>query len=227
METVLIIEDESDIVELIQYNLERDGFSVVAAKNGEAGLQEAYRRRPSLIILDLMLPGIQGMEVCRRLRQREDTRNIPLIILTAKSEESDIVVGLEMGADDYVTKPFSPRELLARVKAVLRRAQGSEKEPPNLIQRGGITIDPWRHEVLVGERPVALTLAEFRLLQTLASHPGRVFTRDQLLDSITEGRAIIIDRNVDVHIRSIRKKLHLKEDPIATVRGVGYKFRED
>jgi DNA-binding response OmpR family regulator len=173
-----------------------------------------------------MLPGMNGLEVCKTLKKSEDTKSIPIIMLTAKGEESDIVLGLEMGADDYVTKPFSPRELLARVRAILRRTRsGSEKEEQKIVV-GPLMIDCTKHEVLFKSQNVALTLAEFRLLRTLASHPGRVFTRDQLIDRITGGEAVVIDRNVDVHVRAIRKKLGEENDVITTVRGVGYKCFE-
>jgi DNA-binding response OmpR family regulator len=227
MESILIIEDDADILELLTYNLARDGYHVHSAKNGETGLKEAVRLVPSLILLDLMLPGIQGMEVCRRLKQRPETSAIPLIMMTAKGEESDVVLGLEMGADDYVVKPFSPKELLARIRAVLRRASGEGRgEYAQAIRLGDVLIDSWRHEVRVGGEAVPFTLTEFRLLQALASNPGRVFTRDQLLERITEGKSFIIDRNIDVHIRSIRLKLKTDRDRIVTVRGLGYKCQE-
>ena len=223
----LVIEDDPDIVELVQYNLHREGFEVYAAKNGEAGIVEASTRRPSLILLDLMLPGIEGLEVCRTLKKNGATRNIPVVMLTAKGEESDIVLGLEMGADDYVTKPFSPRELVARLRAVLRR--GALKDPgaaPGLLEMGPLVIDSERHEVTLNGKPVTLTLAEFRLLRALVSNAGRVFTRDQLVEKITAGESIVTDRNVDVHISSLRKKLDSLADAIITVRGVGYKFKD-
>jgi two-component system alkaline phosphatase synthesis response regulator PhoP len=227
MPTVLIIEDDADIVELVQYNLQREGFRVHAAIDGEAGLAESRVRRPSLILLDLMLPGIEGLEVCRLLKTDERTRSIPVIMLTAKGEESDVVVGLGVGADDYVTKPFSPRELVARVRAVLRRRPpDGGADGPQRLQLGPLTIDTARHEVLRRGKALTLTRSEFRLLKALATHPGRVFTRDELLDKITGGEAIISDRNVDVHIRSIRKKLQSDADLLVTVRGVGYKCRD-
>jgi len=190
-------------------------------------LQDAQRSKPSLVILDLMLPGIDGLKVCKKLREDPETQAIPIIMLTAKGEETDVVVGLEFGADDYVTKPFSPNELLARVRAVLRRANLADDGAAEArIEVGPITIDSDRHEVYNRGTPLALTLAEFKLIRTLASRPGRVFTRDQLLESITGGEVFLIDRNIDVHIRAIRKKLGGDAEFISTVRGVGYKCRD-
>jgi DNA-binding response OmpR family regulator len=170
---------------------------------------------------------MDGLEVCRTLRRNSATQGAGIIMLTAKGEESDIVVGLEMGADDYVTKPFSPRELLARIRAVLRtRSRRTNGEPSSRIELGDVVLDALRHEVLVGGKPIGLTRAEFRLLWTLASHPGRVYTRDQLVESITAGESIILDRNVDVHVSAVRKKLGSEADVIATVRGVGYRCKD-
>lgn len=226
-ETILIVEDDPDIVELVQYNLEREGFKVLTAKEGESGLREAASRRPSLILLDIMLPGMEGLEVCRRLKQVDGTKTIPLMMVTAKGEESDVIVGLEMGADDYVVKPFSPRELIARIRAILRRGPvHRDPDLPEKISQGPVTIDAARHEVTVRGKPVPLTLAEFRLLRALAANPGRVFTRDQLLDKLTGGDVIVTDRTVDVHISALRKKLRSDGELIVTVRGVGYKFKD-
>jgi two-component system alkaline phosphatase synthesis response regulator PhoP len=227
-QTILIIEDDTDIVELVQYNLERDGLALLVANDGEAGLTVARERLPALILLDLMLPGMEGLEVCRHLKRDTATSSIPLIMLTAKGDETDIVLGLGLGADDYVTKPFSPKQLIARIRAVLRRGVPREVTPTPLhrLRQGALTVDADRHEVRVDGEPVSLTVAEFRLLHTLAAHPERVFTRDQLLDKITKGESVIIDRNVDVHVRAIRKKLGVHGDCIVTVRGVGYKCRE-
>jgi len=221
--TLLVIEDDPDIVELLRYNLEREGFRVLVAMDGERGLAEAARSHPDLVLLDLMLPGLDGLEVCRRLRTQEATRGVPVLVLTAKSEEADVVIGLEMGADDYLTKPFSPRELLARVRALLRRAQRTDESGKTRIEMHGLVLDVTRHEVLNQGDPVPLTRAEFRLLWTLAQRPGRVFSRNELVDEITAGEALIIDRNVDVHVSAIRKKLGEAGKMIATVRGVGYK----
>ena len=223
--TILVIEDEPDILELIQFNLESEGFKVITSGTGKEGYRLAGERSPDLIVLDLMLPDISGIEVCRLLRQEAKTRNLPIIMATARDREADVVLGLELGADDYITKPFSVRELSARVRAVLRRAEPSSSDPPGQIVRAGpLEMDPERHEVRIHGQPVELTLAEFRLLAALAGAPGRVFTRDQLLDRITGGQATIIDRNVDVHIRALRRKLGSEVDLIATIRGVGYKF---
>ncbi len=222
--TLLVIEDDPDIVELVRYNLEREGLQVLVSGDGDRGLTEAARLQPDLIVLDLMLPGLDGLEVCRRLRALDGTRGIPVLVLTAKGEEADIVVGLEMGADDYLTKPFSPRELVARVRALLRRAQRATSESGKThIELPGLVLDLTRHEVLHEGEPVPLTRAEFRLLWTLAKRPGRVYSRNELVDEITAGEALIIDRNVDVHVSSIRRKLGEAGRLIATVRGVGYK----
>ena len=223
-QTLLVIEDDPDIVELLRYNLEREGYRVLVATDGERGLADAGKQQPDLVLLDLMLPGLDGLEVCRRLRGQDGTRGIPVLVLTAKSEETDVVIGLEMGADDYLTKPFSPRELLARVRALLRRvARGSEEVGRTRIELGELVLDLARHEVTSQGSLVPLTRAEFRLLWTLIQRPGRVFTRNELVDEITAGEAVIVDRNVDVHVSSIRKKLGDSGKRIATVRGVGYK----
>ena len=222
--TLLVIEDDPDIVELLRYNLEREGYRVLVATDGERGLAEAVRHPPELILLDLMLPGLDGLEVCRRLRAQDETRGTPVLMLTAKSEETDIVIGLELGADDYLTKPFSPRELLARVRALLRRAKrGPDDGSKTRIELHGLVLDVERHEVLKEGELVPLTRAEFRLLWKLVQRPGRVYPRDELVEEITAGEALIIDRNVDVHVSSIRKKLGEAGKLIATVRGVGYK----
>ena len=227
-EQILIIEDEEDIREILRYNLEREGFEVAGAATGEEGLAMARRRVPDLILLDLMLPGIQGLEVCRRLRKQDATADVLLIIVSAKGEEADVVAGLEMGADDFVTKPFSPRELIARVRSALRRGATQQRgDDVGSIEVGPLTIDPTRHEARVGEDPVDLTLAEFRLLQALASSPGRVFTRAQLIERITGGHHHIVERNVDVHVRALRKKLGEHGALIRTVRGVGYKIDDE
>ena len=225
--SLLLIEDDPDIVELLRYNLEREGFSVRAAASGEDGLAEARRHAADLVVLDLMLPGIDGLEVCRRLKTGAETRDVAVVMLTAKGEEADVVTGLELGADDYLTKPFSPRELVARVRAVLRRRSREEKDAERTrIQVGSLAVDATRHEVLLDGEPVPFTRSEFRLLWALLSRPGRVFTRNELADKITGGETLIIDRNVDVHVSAIRKKLGAAADLIATVRGVGYKCKD-
>ena len=226
-EKILIIEDDFDISELVQYNLEREGYKVFMEHDGERGYTRAVQIKPTLIVLDLMLPGLDGLSVCKQLRSHPVTQDVPIVMLTAKNEESDVVIGLEMGADDYVSKPFSPKELIARIRAVLRRPLlQAPKSPSSLLSVGPVAIDADRHEVLLKGQPLALTLAEYRLLTALASRPGRVFTREQLLEKITGGEVYVIDRNVDVHIRAIRKKLGDEADFILTVRGVGYKCRE-
>jgi two-component system alkaline phosphatase synthesis response regulator PhoP len=224
--TVLVIDDEKDLIELVRYNLQNEGFEVLAARDGESGVREALDRKPDLVLIDLMLPGIDGLEVCHRLRSDERTSRIPLIMLTAKSSEADRVVGLELGADDYVTKPFSPRELAARVKAVLRRAS-VRQEPSDVIRRGALEIDLARHEVSSGEQAVALTATEFRLLHLLASRPGRVFSRSELIDGALGRDVAVLDRTIDVHVVALRKKLGRCGIWIETVRGFGYRFREE
>ncbi len=226
-EKVLVIEDEPDIREVMVYNLSREGYRVLEAKDGEKGLEKARREAPDLILLDLMLPSLDGVEVCRLLRSDPLTQAVPVIMVTAKSEESDVVLGFGVGADDYVAKPFSPKELLARVKAVLRRGnlrEGSAATPRLL--RGNLAIDTLRHEVTLDGEPIVLTATEFRLLSTLAAHPGRVFSRDALLNRVIGQNAVVVERNIDVHIRVIRDKLGNSRDMIETIRGVGYRFRD-
>jgi DNA-binding response OmpR family regulator len=225
-ETILLIEDERDIVEVIQYNFEREGFTILSATNGEKGLDLARSKKPSAIILDLMLPGLDGIEVARRLRSDPQTREISIVMLTAKGEESDVILGLGVGADDYVTKPFRMKELMARVKAVLRRGPLQEEGPSGRrLERNGLVIDTAKYQVVLEGKEIPFTLTEFKLLLALASTPGRVFTRELLLAKI-QGEAYIDERNIDVHVRSIRKKLGSESDYIVTVRGVGYKFKE-
>ena len=223
---ILVIEDDPDIVELLQYNLEREGFEVKVAKTGEEGKARATECRPSLILLDLMLPRTSGLDVCRELRGREDTKRTPIIMVTAKGEESDVVLGLELGADDYVTKPFSVKELIARIHSVLRRTNVRPQKASSRIERGTLVIDSDRHEVLLNGEQVDLTLAEYRLLRALAGSPGRVFTREQLIGQITAGGYMIAERNVDVHVAAIRRKLKEISELIVTVRGIGYKFKD-
>lgn len=224
---IIFIEDESDLREVIEHNLIREGYQVYSSSDGENGLQLIREKSPDLILLDLMLPGLDGLDVCRALKTDAITRAIPIIMVTAKGEESDIVLGLGIGADDYVTKPFSTKELIARIKAVLRRSSLKEDQSgQERIVRGEVVIDMGRHEVQVEGESVVFTATEFRLLHFLASHPGRVFTRDQLLSRVIGEDAYIIDRNIDVHIRSIRKKLGEHLDLIETIRGVGYRFRD-
>lgn len=225
---ILLVEDERDILEVMTYNLQREGFTTLASRDGAKGLELATREHPDMVLLDLMLPSMDGLEVCRRLKEDVSTRSIPIIMVTAKGEESDVVIGLGMGADDYVVKPFSPRELVARVKAVLRRG-GVKDAPPGTehIRREGIALDPVKFRFLVDGESVPLTATEFRLLHLLASHPGRVFTRGEILNRVIGEDTVVIDRNIDVHVRAVRKKLGPYRDLIETQRGVGYRFRDD
>jgi two-component system, OmpR family, alkaline phosphatase synthesis response regulator PhoP len=222
---VLVVDDEKDLIELVRYNLEKEGFQVTSALDGETGFAIAVQSMPDIVLIDLMLPGIDGLEVCSRLRKSERTARIPIIMLTAKSGESDRVVGLEMGADDYVTKPFSPRELAARVKAVLRRT-GAAAPGGIPVRRGGLTIDPVRCEVSSDGKQVSLTATEFKLLQFLTAHPGRVFSRGEIIDGVLGKELLVLDRTVDVHVMSLRRKLGQCGESIETVRGFGYRFCE-
>ena len=223
--TILVIDDEKDLLELVRYNLEKEQFDAISATDGQTGLDIATRHRPDLIVLDLMMPGMDGLEVCRRLRSDSRTSRIPLIMLTAKATEADRIVGLELGADDYVTKPFSPRELVARVKAILRRTN-TQAEPEQLIRHGDLAIDLTRHEVTYGGKAVSLTATEFRILHFLASKPGRVLSRDDIIDAALGRDANVFDRTIDVHITAIRRKLGRGGEQIETIRGFGYKFRD-
>jgi DNA-binding response OmpR family regulator len=225
---ILVIEDEIDILEVVEYNLNREGYRVIGVRDGQTGVDVARDEAPDLILLDLMLPGLDGLEVCRRLKSDDLTSAIPVIMVTAKGEESDIVLGLGLGADDYVTKPFSPKELLARIRAVLRRGPlREERAGGEYIQRKGVAVDAGRHEVKIDGASVQFTPTELRLLHFLAGHPGRVFTRDHLLTRVIGRDAMVIDRNIDVHVRSVRKKLGPYRDMIETIRGVGYRFQDD
>jgi DNA-binding response OmpR family regulator len=224
---VIVIEDEQDIQEVIAYNLTKEGFEVKCTDDGEQGLQLVKKESASLVLLDLMLPGLDGIDVCRRLKEDQNTRGIPIIMVTAKGEESDIVLGLGVGADDYVIKPFSPKELIARVRAVLRRGMPrDDKASKERIVIEDLVIDVGRHEVKIDGVAIVFTATELRLLHFLASNPGRVFTRDHLLTRVIGDDAIVIDRNIDVHIRAVRKKLGKHRDLIETIRGVGYRFQD-
>lgn len=225
-EKILIVDDEKDIVKMIDYNLKKEGFRTVLAYDGEEAIDLAKRDNPDLIILDLMLPGIDGLEVCKTLKKENKTARIPIIMLTAKAQEADKIVGLELGADDYVTKPFSPRELIARVKAVLRRMHEKEKLP-EVLKIGNLTLDFSKIMVYVKNRPVGLTAKEFELLKILIKVNGRVLSRDYLLDTIWGfDHAIEIQtRTVDVHIRTLRKKLKSEARRIITVKNYGYRFQ--
>ncbi len=223
-----VIEDEPDILDILSYNLKREGFEVSTSMNGTEGLKLIQKTMPDLVLLDLMLPGMDGLDICRHIKDDSRTQHIPIIMVTAKGEESDVVLGLGIGADDYIAKPFSPKELIARVKAVLRRTEErkeslTEKEH---IAIGGLTIDTSKYKVCLDDREIKFTATEFRLLRYLASHPGQVFSREQLLNQGFGSDAMVIDRNIDVHIRAIRKKLNSDQDLIETIRGVGYRFRD-
>jgi len=222
---ILVVDDEKDIIELVRYNLEKEGFIVISATDGEKALELVLKKEPEMVILDLMLPGVDGLDVCRELKRNDQTSSIPIIMLTAKGEESDIVIGLELGADDYITKPFSPRVLVARVKAVLRRIK-AKKEEAKIIKINQLTIDLIRHQVTLQGKQLALTSTEFNILAFLAQNRGRVYTRDQLLDQAWKGESFVVDRTVDVHIRRLRQKLGQGLQFIETIRGVGYRFKD-
>jgi DNA-binding response OmpR family regulator len=222
---ILIIEDEQDVIDLLTLHLRKAGFTLATATDGATGLRKAREESPALIILDLLLPKMPGLEVCKVLKTDIATRQIPIIMLTAKAEEIDRIVGLEFGADDYVTKPFSPRELVLRVNAILRRGQaGSAEEKKMAI--GPITLDPSRHLVAVGGKPVRLTSVEFKLLSMLMQRQGRVQARDRLLNEVWGYESLIDTRTVDTHVRRLRKKLGKAAGAIETVRGFGYRIRE-
>ncbi|GIW73066.1 MAG: DNA-binding response regulator [Planctomycetota bacterium] len=227
-ELIVVIEDEPDLREIVAYNLEREGFRVQTAADGRQGLELVRRLRPELVVLDLMLPGLDGIEICRALVSDPATRTSRIVMLTAKSDESDVVLGLGLGADDYVTKPFGTKELIARVRAVLRRGPRRDANEPGAerLVREGVVIDPDRHEVTVDGEPVHFTAAELRLLHHLAAQPGRVFTRAQLIPRISGEDAVVTERTVDAHVRALRKKLGRWRELIETVRGVGYRFRD-
>jgi len=226
----LVVEDEPDIRKLVHYNLAQERFKVIEAEDGEKALKLVQREKPHLIVLDLMLPGLSGLELCRNLRERPETSQIPILMLTAKAGEADRIVGLEMGADDYLTKPFSPRELVARVKAILRRTEMQSSHPVSEVyEKGPLKINFSTYETIVRGKAVRLTLKEFELLGFLVQNPNRVLSRDQLLDRVWGGEVFVDPRTVDVHIRRLRKAIEKndrKPDWILTVRGVGYKFHE-
>lgn len=227
---VLVIEDERDIRELVRVSLAGEGFSTIEAGDGDLGMALARRERPAAVILDLMLPGISGLEVCRQLRSEEGTASVPVVMLTARASEADKVVGLEIGADDYVTKPFSPRELAARVKAVLRRSYRPAAERPHeTYDLGGLRVDLDSYEVYVDDRRVELSLREFELLRFFVTHPNRVYERAQLLELVWGPETYVEPRTVDVHIRRLRRRIERDDSSpewIVTVRGVGYMFDE-
>ena len=222
---IVVIEDEVDILEVITYNLSKEGFDVCSALDGEEGLALIKKEVPDLVLLDLMLPGLDGIEICRKLKTDYSTRSIPIIMVTAKGEESDIVLGLGMGADDYMVKPFRPRELMARIRSVLRRGEFIE-EGEGVVSIDVLVIDIYGHVVKLEGKIIVLTAMEFKLLHFLASHPGQVFTRVILLNHVSSDDTFIIDRNIDVHIRSIRKKLNKHRELIETIHRVGFRFRD-
>lgn len=223
---IIVVEDEADIQDIVAYNLKREGYDVLTAGRGDQGLSLIQSKNPDLVILDIMLPGIDGLTICQQLRAEAKTKALPIIILSAKEEESDVVIGLGLGADDYMPKPFSPRELLARVKALLRRATAQESKTQDQILHGDLIIDIERHQASLQGIALKLTATEFKLLMVLASHPGRAFSREQLLNRVVGDAVVVVDRNIDVHIRSVRKKLGAQTGLIETVRGVGYRFAD-
>lgn len=225
-EQILLVEDEENIQELVKYNLAKEGFQVHCVGSGEDALRKAAAKTPDLVILDLMLPGIDGLEVCKQLKSETKTRQVPIMMLTAKGEEADVVTGLELGADDYVTKPFSPRVLLARVRNLLRRQSEPDEEEHSILKVGDLQIHPGRHEITVKGKAVELTFTEFRILHFLARRPGWVFTRNQIVDAVRGEDYPVTDRSVDVQIVGLRRKLGAFGKNVETVRGVGYRFKE-
>ncbi len=226
MKRVLIIEDDRDIIELVRYNLANEGFQVSAATDGSTGLAQVKKSAPDVLLLDLMLPKLSGLDICKEIRRDQALNRLPILMLTARGDEADRVIGLEMGADDYVTKPFSPRELVARVKALLRRAEPTE-DVARTIEAGRLQIDPSSYKVTRAGKPLTLSTLEFRLLYYLASRANKVFTRDQLLDAVWGTERFVTPRSVDVYIRRLREKIEADpENPVClkTVRGAGYLF---
>jgi two-component system, OmpR family, alkaline phosphatase synthesis response regulator PhoP len=225
-ERILVVDDEEDLLELIHYNLSKEGYQVRCVSSGEMALREARSLLPDLILLDLLLPAVDGLGVCRALKSDPQTRHIPIVMVTAKTEESDVVSGLELGADDYITKPFSPRVLLARIRAVLRRRGAGSADDPGAIRVHELSIHPGRHEVLLRGEPIELTFTEFRLLHFLARKPGWAFSRNQIVDAVKGEDYPVTERSVDVQVAGLRKKLGELGSYIETVRGVGYRFKE-
>jgi two-component system phosphate regulon response regulator PhoB len=226
MKKILVVEDDKDIHELIAFNLKQEDYEVLSSFTGTDGLEKAISQKPDLILLDIMLPEMNGLDVCRELKSKDKTANIPIVMLTAKNEDVDIITGLELGADDYITKPFSPRVLIARLRAILRRGKLPKGSESRVIDLGDMIIDEGRHEVLLNKKAVNLTLTEFQILFILARHPGWVYSRAQLIDELREGHHVITDRAIDVQITNLRKKLGEFGEYIETVRGVGYRMRE-
>jgi len=225
-ERILVVDDEEDILELVRYHLTREGYQLALAETGEDAMKKVKQESFDLILLDLMLPGLDGLEVAKALKNEPKTKSIPIIMLTAKGEDADVVAGLELGADDYITKPFSPRVLLARVKAVLRRRSREPVDETHVVTLHELEIHPGRRSVKAGGKPVDLTFTEFQLLLVLARRPGWVFTRSQIVDSVRGSDYPVTDRSVDVQVVGLRKKLGAYGSCIETVRGVGYRFKE-
>jgi len=223
---ILVVDDEEDILKLIKYNLLNEGYSVECVTSGEDALKKVGSELPHLIILDLMLPGVDGLDACKQIKNDAKTAHIPIIMLTAKGEEPDIVIGLELGADDYITKPFSPRVLMARIKAVLRRGEKIKFDPANTIAIHELVINPTHHQILLNGKEIELTTTEFEILRFLTQRPGWVFTRNQIINAVRGDDYAITDRSVDVQIVGLRKKLMSAGKYIETVRGVGYRFKE-
>jgi two-component system phosphate regulon response regulator PhoB len=221
---ILIIEDDRSLAEVLEYNFRQEGYQTLVASDGQDGLRQARLRMPDLIVLDLMLPLVDGLEICRRLRADPATRNILVLMLTAKTEETDEVVGFSVGTDDYVAKPFSVKVLLERVRALLRRRDGSSNDTVLVSQ--GVMVDRDRHRVTINEHPLDLTPSEFGLLEALLRQPGRVFSRAELIDAALGGDSLVLERTIDVHIRSLRKKMGPHAALVETVRGIGYRFRD-
>lgn len=223
---LLIIEDDRSLANVVEYNFSNSGYEVFCAHDGQDGINQARNRMPDIILLDLMIPVVDGIEVCRQLRAESTTRDTPIIMVTAKSEEVDQLIGFSVGADDYVIKPFSVRVLLEKVKTVLRRHTRAQGSGMDIVSNGPIEVDRLRHRVLLDQKQLELTPSEFRLLDTLIRHPGRAFDRSELINSALGADTLALERTIDVHIRSLRKKLGVHADIIQTVRGVGYRFRE-
>jgi two-component system phosphate regulon response regulator PhoB len=225
--SILVIEDDSAIAEVLTYNLEREGYQVARASDGRDGMRQVRQNKPDLVVLDLMLPGMDGIEICREIRADKETRHIAILMLTAKSEESDQLVGFHLGADDYVTKPFSLKVLLQRIRVLMSRRQKPAGETEDFIQLHGIKLDRVAHQVFHEEVPLALTPTEYRLLETMMRQPGRAFTRNDLLNSAIGTDTIVLERTIDVHVRSLRQKLGEGAITIETVRGIGYRFARE
>jgi DNA-binding response OmpR family regulator len=223
---ILLIEDEEDIAALIKLQAELAGYKMFVETDGLNGFRAIEKEKPELILIDIMLPGMNGLDVCRKVKNHPDLKHIPVILISAKSEELDVVLGLELGADDYVTKPFSPKVLFSRIKAVLRR-RAEPETAPQILHFGLFNMDVDRYQVKRKDKNIPLTLSEFGILRRLATNPGKVFTRNQLLDDLQNDDAFVVDRNIDVHIAALRKKLGPHFDYIETVRGVGYRFKDE